>query len=153
MELRILSRSALETEAIGETLGKILTPPFVISLYGELGSGKTTFVRGIARGLGIDKVRSPTFTLINRYEGRCVLYHIDLYRIAEEEEVFHLGLTEILEDQNAIIVIEWADKGFAYLPDERLDISFDFNPHNLSERWIYFNPLGQEAEEIVRMLG
>ncbi len=154
MELRILSRAARETEAIAEGLGKLLTPPFVVALYGELGAGKTTFIRGLARGIGIDQVRSPTFTLINRYEGRYVLYHVDLYRIDDEDEIYHLGLTELFEDQNAITVIEWADKGYPYLPDERLDIYFELSSDvNPDERWIHLKPFGSKAEYIVKLMG
>ncbi len=154
MELRILSRAARETEAIAESLGKLITPPFVIALYGDLGSGKTTFIRGLARGLGVGPVRSPTFTLINRYDGRHILYHIDLYRIGDEEEVFHLGIMDLFEEPNAIVAIEWADKGFTYLPDERLDIYLDIpSKGDPDERWIYFKPFGEKAEDVVSLMG
>ncbi len=83
----------------------------LILLIGELGSGKTTFVRGLAKGLGIDEkiVRSPTFVIMSVYEGYKTLYHIDLYRLNDYEELFYVGIDEILNDESSIIAVEWAD--------------------------------------------
>jgi tRNA threonylcarbamoyladenosine biosynthesis protein TsaE len=100
-----------ETEAAGETFGRSLRAGTVVLLYGDLGAGKTAFVRGMARGVGAnpDEVSSPTFTLIQEYAGRAFpLYHVDLYRLAAAE-VEDLGLEDLLE-ANGVVAIEWAER-------------------------------------------
>ena len=83
----------------------------IVLLKGELGAGKTTFVRGMAKGLGIDPsmVRSPTFTLMNVYPGEITLYHADLYRLEDPSQLFYIGLEEVLEEEDGVLAIEWAD--------------------------------------------
>ena len=105
----ILSRSDTETEAIGADLAARLGPGSRVLLYGELGAGKTAFVRGLAAGLGIDanEVSSPTFTLVQEYRGRLPLYHVDLYRLAPGE-VDDLGLDALAAD--GVLAIEWAER-------------------------------------------
>jgi tRNA threonylcarbamoyladenosine biosynthesis protein TsaE len=105
----ILSRSDAETEAIGADLAARLGPGSRVLLYGELGAGKTAFVRGLAAGLGIDpdEVSSPTFTLIQEYRGRLPLCHVDLYRLAPGE-VDDLGLDALAAD--GVLAIEWAER-------------------------------------------
>lgn len=97
-----------------------------ICLYGELGSGKTTFVQGFAKGLGIpSRLLSPTFIIVRRYclvESSGFLYHIDLYRHENEKNLLGLGLSEILADNNSIVLIEWAEKLGSLLPKERIDV-------------------------------
>ncbi len=107
-ELDDLNEKQLKSYA--ESLGKILDSG-VILLIGELGAGKTTFVKGLARGLGIDEgeVRSPTFTLMNIYVGKKTLYHVDLYRLDDPESLFYIGLDEAIEDEDGILAVEWAD--------------------------------------------
>ncbi len=103
--------SETETERAGEAFGQALAPGAVVLLYGELGAGKTAFVRGMARGLGAapDDVSSPTFTIIQEYAGRsATLYHIDLYRLAPAE-IDDLGLDDLI-DSGGIVAIEWADR-------------------------------------------
>ena len=101
--------SAAETEALGERLGSELKPGDLVLLAGPLGSGKTTFVRGMARGAGSDaQVQSPTFQLVRVYPGRVQLAHVDLYRVKVAGELADLGLDELL-DQGAM-VIEWGDR-------------------------------------------
>lgn len=91
------TRSADDTVALGEQLGRLLEPSDVVALYGELGSGKTTFTKGIARGMGVKaEVLSPTFTLIHEHPGRVSLYHVDLYRLEDEEEIWNLGIEDYL---------------------------------------------------------
>ncbi len=106
----VTTRSAEETEALGERLAARLGPGAVLLLDGDLGTGKTTLVRGLARGLGIDpeKVSSPTFVLVNEYRGRLTLYHVDLYRL-EGAAVDDLGL-EDLGDGGGVVVVEWAGR-------------------------------------------
>jgi len=105
----ILSRSDAETEAIGADLATRLVAGSRVLLYGELGAGKTAFVRGLATGLGVDpdEVSSPTFTLVQEYRGRLPLYHVDLYRLAPGE-VDDLGLDALAAD--GVLAIEWAER-------------------------------------------
>jgi tRNA threonylcarbamoyladenosine biosynthesis protein TsaE len=105
----LLSRSDTETEAIGADLATRLGPGSRVLLYGELGAGKTAFVRGLAAGLGVDPddVSSPTFTLVQEYRGRLPLYHVDLYRLAPGE-VDDLGLDALAAD--GVLAIEWAER-------------------------------------------
>lgn len=101
--------SAVETEALGEQLGTRLKPGDLVVLAGPLGSGKTTFVRGMARGTGSDaQVQSPTFTLVRIYPGRVQLAHVDLYRVKAAGELADLGLDELLDE--GAMVIEWGDR-------------------------------------------
>jgi len=105
-----VTRSEAETAAVARALGAALGPGTVVLLYGELGAGKTAFVRGLAAGLGADpdEVSSPTFTLVQEYAGRLPLYHVDLYRL-DRAEVDDLGLDE-LEAGAGVVAIEWADR-------------------------------------------
>ena len=107
------SKSERETLQIGEKIGQKIHPPRVILLYGELGSGKTVLVRGLAQGLGVKDptlVRSPSFTLVNQYTGaEGTIYHIDFYRLEGPKDFFSIGLEEILASYS-IIIIEWAEK-------------------------------------------
>ncbi len=100
----------------------------IVCLYGELGSGKTTFVQGFAKGLGIMKrLVSPTFIIVRRYllpNDKSFLYHLDLYRLQTIEELEELGLSEMFDDPNAFVVIEWAEKLTENLPQNRIDIWF-----------------------------
>lgn len=101
--------SAVETEALGEQLGTHLKPGDLVLLAGPMGSGKTTFVRGMARGTGSDsQVQSPTFTLVRVYPGRVQLAHVDLYRVKAAGELADLGLDELLDE--GAMVIEWGDR-------------------------------------------
>jgi tRNA threonylcarbamoyladenosine biosynthesis protein TsaE len=107
----VTTRSEEETSAVGRGLAALLSAGDVLLLYGDLGAGKTAFVRGLAEGLGVsrDEVSSPTFTLIQEYRGgRLPLFHVDLYRIEDPREFDELGLDEIAED--GVLAIEWADK-------------------------------------------
>ncbi|MEO6235503.1 MAG: tRNA (adenosine(37)-N6)-threonylcarbamoyltransferase complex ATPase subunit type 1 TsaE [Vicinamibacterales bacterium] len=100
-----------ETSSAGESLAATLRPGDVVLLYGDLGAGKTAFVRGLARGLGAtsDEVSSPTFTIVQEYAGRAVtLYHVDLYRL-EPAEIDDLGLEDLVSS-DGIVAVEWADR-------------------------------------------
>ncbi|MDP8266293.1 MAG: tRNA (adenosine(37)-N6)-threonylcarbamoyltransferase complex ATPase subunit type 1 TsaE [Candidatus Aceula meridiana] len=123
MHKKILSKHYKETIALGTRLAKYLKPGDIVCLFGELGSGKTSLTKGIAAGLNIssNKVSSPTFTLMNIYEGKCPLYHFDFYRIERPGELETFGLEEFLYD-NGISVIEWADKLGDFLPKDFLGI-------------------------------
>lgn len=122
-EWRGLLRSATDTEQFGRFIGQSLLGGEVLALYGELGTGKTTLVRGIAIGLGVPAhiVNSPTFVLIHEYQGRAPFAHADLYRIQAPPELQHIGLSDYLDGQT-VVAIEWADKGVFELPDDRLEV-------------------------------
>jgi tRNA threonylcarbamoyladenosine biosynthesis protein TsaE len=129
----IITESAEETKEFGEALAHDVgkrgaSVPHIICLYGDLGLGKTTFVQGFAKGLGIPtRLLSPTFIIVRRYqleEQQRFLYHLDLYRIKEAKDMATLGLEEIFTDTNNIVVIEWADRLGALLPKARLDMRF-----------------------------
>ena len=106
-----ISHSPAETEALGEQFGRAAARGLVIALTGELGAGKTQFVRGLARGLGIPaRVHSPTFTLVNEYGGgRLKLFHLDLYRLATAEQILAAGIADFLSP-DGVAVIEWAER-------------------------------------------
>ena len=107
-----ISHSATETESLGAQFGRSAERGLVIALNGELGAGKTQFVRGLARGLGSPaRVHSPTFTLANEYGGgRLKLFHLDLYRLETERELLTLGLDEMAELPDALVLVEWGEK-------------------------------------------
>ncbi|HEU5188462.1 MAG TPA: tRNA (adenosine(37)-N6)-threonylcarbamoyltransferase complex ATPase subunit type 1 TsaE [Methylomirabilota bacterium] len=111
-----VARSVEETQAVGEALGARLGPGAVVACVGELGAGKTCFLQGVARGLGVTTdVTSPTFVLVNVYRGRMPVYHLDAYRTESLLEVVDLGLEEML-DGDGVTLIEWADKVRPLLP-------------------------------------
>lgn len=111
-----VARSVEETQAVGEALGARLGPGAVVACVGELGAGKTCFLQGVARGLGVTTdVTSPTFVLVNVYRGRMPVYHMDAYRTESLLEVVDLGLEEML-DGDGVTLIEWADKVRPLLP-------------------------------------
>ncbi|MZH45927.1 MAG: tRNA (adenosine(37)-N6)-threonylcarbamoyltransferase complex ATPase subunit type 1 TsaE [Nitrospinae bacterium] len=110
--MKKISHSPEETLQLGKSLGSSLIPGDIILLFGDLGAGKTRLTQGICNGLGLDKdeyIRSPTFTLINEYTGKLPIYHIDLYRIDNQKELYSLGLEEVLFNQG-ITIVEWAEK-------------------------------------------
>lgn len=113
-----------ETVAAGERLAQLLGPGDVVLLYGDLGAGKTAFVRGLAQGLGADpaEVSSPTFTLVQEYHGRATLYHVDLYRL-EEREVDDLGLEELVLG-DGVVAIEWAER-WRGRPDDVIEVRIE----------------------------
>src|ERR1700757_3722111 len=106
-----VSHSPAETEALGEQFGRAAQRGWVIALSGDLGAGKTQFVKGLARGLGIStRVHSPTFTLVAEYTGgRLDLFHLDLYRLETAEEILSAGIEDFLQP-DGVAVIEWAEK-------------------------------------------
>src|ERR1017187_5150692 len=112
-----ISHNPTETESLGETWGRAAQRGLVIGLSGDLGAGKTRLVKGIARGLGITvRVHSPTFTLVNEYEGgRLRLFHLDLYRLQTRGQIVSAGLEEFLQP-DGVTVIEWAERWFGKHP-------------------------------------
>jgi tRNA threonylcarbamoyladenosine biosynthesis protein TsaE len=111
-----------ETLLAGEEFSKTLKEGDVVALNGDLGAGKTVFVKGIAKGLHIeDIVTSPTFTILREYKGALPLYHFDVYRISDPDEMFEIGFSEYL-DGGGVSVIEWAEKVKEWLPCRRIDV-------------------------------
>jgi tRNA threonylcarbamoyladenosine biosynthesis protein TsaE len=118
------SQSIEATETFAAELAADLEPGSCLALVGPLGAGKTAFVRGLARGLGVEDTRlvsSPTYVLVQEYPGRVPLFHLDLYRMVHpEEELIDLGLEEMLAE--GVVAVEWADRAGDALPDNRLEI-------------------------------
>ena len=113
-EKRLRTRSVNGTLALGEMMTELLLPPKLVLLRGDLGAGKTTLVKGIAAALGAgdaDDVASPTFTLVHEYRGRKVtLFHLDLYRLENDAQLEALGVWEMLEAQDALVLVEWGER-------------------------------------------
>jgi tRNA threonylcarbamoyladenosine biosynthesis protein TsaE len=120
------THSPEETLELGRRIGQQLTGHAILLLEGDLGSGKTVFTKGVAEGLGIDpnEVTSPSFTLVNEYQGRLRLYHIDLYRL-EAGGLPPLGLEDILNDEDSVAVIEWAER-LEYKPGGAIAVSLSY---------------------------
>jgi tRNA threonylcarbamoyladenosine biosynthesis protein TsaE len=131
-KIEIISESAKQTEEIACFIGGKLWEGDVLALSGELGSGKTCFTGGLARGLGVDEkyqITSPTFTLINEYPASCKLYHFDVYRLNCYSEFEDLGYEEYFCG-DGIVVIEWAEKIVQILPADTFFISFEYIDEN-----------------------
>ncbi len=130
---------------MGQRLGALLEPGDVVLLSGELGAGKTTFVQGIARGVGFTgSVSSKSFVLLGEYHGRITLYHADLYRLEDPQQVLDLGLDEICAD--GALVVEWPERAPGVLPDEHLMVCFEVL--SASQRRLRLEPRGQRAVEL-----
>ncbi len=132
----IITNSAAETAEVGQKVAG--ERPKLVCLYGELGSGKTTFTQGFAKGLGLTgRLLSPTFIIVRRYDvpKNSFFYHVDLYRITTVDDLDELGLSEIFKDPRAVVVIEWAERLGELLPERRVDIKFktlDDGKHSIS---------------------
>jgi tRNA threonylcarbamoyladenosine biosynthesis protein TsaE len=161
MTLEIFSQSVWETQRAGECLGELLQGGELILLDGQLGAGKTTFTQGLAKGMDIQAiVNSPTFTILKEYtQGRrerssqrekrrvLPLYHFDLYRLEDAEEISDLGFDEYFES-SGVCVVEWADNASDFWPAERLEICL----HALDEarRTLLFVAIGSQYCELLR---
>jgi tRNA threonylcarbamoyladenosine biosynthesis protein TsaE len=114
-----VTHSEEETIAFAKQFGKTLKPGTVIALHGNLGAGKTTFIKGLALGLGLkdaDEVKSPTFALMHTYEARIPIYHFDLYRLETTGEIANIGFEEFVNDARAITCVEWGERAKDLLP-------------------------------------
>jgi len=122
-----ISQSPEQTAKIAAEFAKTLQPGDVVTLNGDLGVGKTAFVQGLAKALGItDYISSPTFTIVNCYEAETPLYHFDVYRIADPEEMYEIGYEEYING-DGICIIEWAELIADILPEERYDVTIRKN--------------------------
>lgn len=137
-------------EALGEALATVCPPSCVIYLEGNLGAGKTTFARGFLRGLGYaGAVKSPTYTLLESYDlagHRC--YHLDLYRLADPGELEYLGIRDLLQS-DAILLVEWPEKGKGELPAADLIIHIHYEKDG---RRLELNPIGERGKQLVSRL-
>jgi tRNA threonylcarbamoyladenosine biosynthesis protein TsaE len=130
-ELIIETSCLVETLRLAGLLGKLLELSFVVALEGDLGAGKTTLVKEIVRSSGNNAlVTSPTFTLLNVYEGSPKFYHFDLYRLNSLEELEYIGGEELIPAKDGIVLIEWADRVPAILPERYLEIKLEYIDEN-----------------------
>lgn len=120
MNLKFITQSVEETFNLGKRIGALVQPGDIICLSGDLGTGKTHFTKGIACGLDIkDYITSPTFTIVNEYDGRLKLYHFDVYRVNDPDEIYAIGFDEYIFS-NGVSVIEWADYIAELIPSEKI---------------------------------
>ena len=149
---KLISTSHQHTDRLGQVIGRVLRGGETIALYGPLGSGKTVLVRGIAQGLGASPmtVTSPTFVVIHEYDqGRLPLAHMDLYRIRTPHELESTGLIEYFSGQT-VTAVEWADKGCAVLPKDRIDITLSHRAAR--SRTIQVCATGPKSDEVLARL-
>lgn len=145
----IPTHSAEETEELGERLGRALDTHALIALDGDLGAGKTCFVRGLARGLGVsgrDPVVSPTFTLVQEYQGRLVLRHMDAYRLSDAQ-AFEDVARDALAEGDGVVAVEWADRVREALPEETLWL--ELRPRSRNVREVLWSTTSQALAEIM----
>jgi tRNA threonylcarbamoyladenosine biosynthesis protein TsaE len=137
MEDRFLSNSEQDTIDYGKTFSQKIIEGDIIALYGDLGTGKTQFVKGLCSGLNIsDTITSPTFTIMNIYKGKYTVNHFDLYRLTNSLEIFNLGINDFFFT-SSITIMEWAEKAKDLLPDKRYDIFFEYG-ENENQRIIKY---------------
>jgi tRNA threonylcarbamoyladenosine biosynthesis protein TsaE len=146
-----ISRSAEETQRLGERLGALLRAGDVVGLIGELGSGKTTFVQGLAKGMGLDQsvVKSPTFVLMREYRGRIPLIHVDGYRLEHPDQALWLDVDWLFSPKR-VTVIEWAERLASTLPSDYLELRFAHKTTN--HRSISVVAHGPHAHELLKAL-
>ncbi|MCK8826169.1 tRNA (adenosine(37)-N6)-threonylcarbamoyltransferase complex ATPase subunit type 1 TsaE [Natroniella acetigena] len=122
--LKVETNNPEETFDLGKKIGESLTHGGIVCLQGDLGAGKTVLAKGICRGLGVEEeITSPTYTVANEYRGKLKVYHMDLYRIRDEEELYDIGFEDYLYRGEGVTIIEWPDKAGALMPDNYLDIN------------------------------
>jgi tRNA threonylcarbamoyladenosine biosynthesis protein TsaE len=147
VELRTETPGA--TRRTGERIGRTLRAGDVVLLSGELGAGKTVLAQGIGRGLGVrDPIKSSSFVIMNEYEGRVRLYHADLYRLEEREQVAELALDELAA--NGVLVVEWPERAEEELPPEHLRVTLDYN--GAKARTLRVEARGERYGEVLRRL-
>ena len=128
--MEYISHSEAETEALGEQLAAALSPGSVVAYRGGLGMGKTAFTRGLARGLGCrSRVTSPTFTIVNEYEGPTTLFHFDMYRLASSEDLFDIGWEDYLS-RGGVCAVEWSEQVADALPEDAVYVTLTRHPEH-----------------------
>jgi len=142
--MTICTHSESETEQAGYDLAACLPQGVVLALYGDLGAGKTAFTRGLARGLGISaQVTSPTYTIVNEYEGDMSLIHFDMYRLGSAEELFEIGWEDYLR-RGAVIAVEWSERVEDAFPPETIRIQIE-KAGETARRIAIDRPTGEES--------
>lgn len=142
-----------DTIKLGQMIGKHIVSGMVICLQGDLGTGKTTLTKGIVKGFGInDSVTSPTFTIINQYEGRSNLYHIDTYRIESIEEMIDLGVEDYLPANDGVTVVEWPELIEDLLPKDRIALYFVSREDNQRDITLYIKGDNPAYEKFLQEL-
>jgi tRNA threonylcarbamoyladenosine biosynthesis protein TsaE len=122
----LTTNGAAETEAVGEAIGSQLRVGDLVVLSGDLGAGKTTLTKGLARALGVEqRVTSPTFTIVQEYDGRLPVAHVDVYRLERIQELYDFGFEELLEER--VTVVEWGDAIALVLPRDRVNVRIDMD--------------------------
>ena len=150
--LELNSHSPEQTQLLGSYLGKLAQKADVFLLVGELGTGKTCLVQGIARGLNVKEYAfSPSFVILREYHGRLPLYHIDFYRLNHIEELADLGLEEYFYG-DGVCVVEWAEKGLQIVPRDNLLITLHYIPAFETQRSICLKPQGARYRELTEQL-
>jgi len=150
--LKLTSHNPEQTQLLGSYLGQIAQKADVLLLTGELGTGKTCLVQGLARGLDVDEYAfSPSFVILRQYHGRLPLYHIDLYRLDSLDEIAGLGLEDYFYG-DGVCVIEWAEKARQLLPRGSLLISLKYVGASPTGRSIQLKPQGQRYNQLLRQL-
>ena len=145
----VTSDGPAETIALGRRLGRRLDPGLCIAMTGTLGAGKTQLVKGLAAGAQVPPnvtVNSPTFVIVNEYPGRVYLYHIDAYRLGGPDDLLALGFDEMITS-GAAVLLEWADRVDAALPDDRLVVHLEHAGDTM--RRITLTPIGQTARRLL----
>lgn len=122
----IITHSEEDTKSVASQFSQVIKPGDIIALNGNLGSGKTFFVKGVCMNFNITAVQSPTFAIVNQYSGDKKVYHFDFYRLRNVEELLDIGFEDYLNDSEAILFIEWADKLKDILPADRYEININF---------------------------
>jgi len=146
--IELESKSSKDTLKLGENIGRAVSPGAVILLFGCLGSGKTVFAKGMAAGLSIeDVITSPTYTILQVYEGRLTLAHFDLYRLKDADDFINIGGPEYLYG-NGVCAIEWPENLMDMMPKERLEIHFDIRS-GADVRKIRLIPFGELHEKLL----
>ncbi|MGM0436760.1 MAG: tRNA (adenosine(37)-N6)-threonylcarbamoyltransferase complex ATPase subunit type 1 TsaE [Bacillota bacterium] len=149
-EKYFISNNEYETIKLGKNLGKNAKVGQIILLKGDLGSGKTRFVKGIAGALNLNKeVSSPTYNLINEYPGKIPLYHMDLYRLDNEMDLLNIGFEDYLY-RDGIVVIEWPELAYSLLPEDFLLITFEIISDNT--RKLKFEAKGKKSKNLMKGL-
>lgn len=139
---KYVSHSEAETEELGRRLATVLPPGAVLACRGGLGMGKTALTRGLARGLGYEgRVTSPTFTIVNEYEGGIPLFHFDMYRLEGPEDLFGIGWEDYL-DRGGICAVEWSERVEEALPEDAVTVSIARHPENEDWRIITMEGVG-----------
>lgn len=145
--LDFISHSETQTRRLGARLAILLQPGDVLALIGDLGSGKTRWAQGVCRGLDVtDPVVSPTFSLVNEYQGKWPVYHIDLYRLIEAAETLTFGLDEYLYGAG-ISLVEWADRASQFLPSDYLAVELFYLED--TKRRVVLRPQGQRYAKLI----